>query len=203
MCSTLVYFGLAVVHPFISSTTGEVTCSPTQAMAVYIVYSAYAAFSTLGEMAIIAGMRAVLKSGAGLGAPSCNRYLQAKWFQGQLASLVSFIHFGFIASNIVCLYTGGEDVRGAEGELDLGVHKVLSKMDDSKKDRAVAVPKVPARAVIATISFVLGLVAVPLLFASHIRRVRYIWQYLKPQPEVHRLLPNTSRNSQLAWLCNF
>jgi hypothetical protein len=65
MLSAAVYFALAVVNPFLSSTTGEVSCSPTQALAVYIVYGAYAAFGTIGEIAIVAGMRRVLKTDSG------------------------------------------------------------------------------------------------------------------------------------------
>lgn len=27
--------------------------------------------------------------------------------------------------------------------------------------------------------------------------------YISPQPHIHQIMPNTVRNSQLAWLCNF
>ena len=33
---------------------------------------------------------------------------------------------------MVCIYTGGSDVRQAETELDVGVHKVVAKLDDAE-----------------------------------------------------------------------
>ena len=39
---------------------------------------------------------------------SCNRYVIAKWLQGQLANLCTFVHLCFIASAAVCFRTGAE-----------------------------------------------------------------------------------------------
>lgn len=50
-------------------------------------------------------------------------------------------------------------------------------------------------AALATVSSVLAVIAIPILLASHWRRVRYIWEFLPASPEVHRLLPNAHRNT--------
>ena len=198
----MIYLALAILLPFIASTTGDVACSQVQAMAVYGTYCGYVAFSTLGEIGIIAGMRSILKSDSGSGTPSCNRYLHVKWLQGQLASLTTFIHIGFVASTVVCLYTGRDGVDGLAAAADEGLHKLEANVDDAQ-GKQMAVVKVSTDALIEGLSSTLALIAAPLLLASHCRRVKYIWQFLWPQPEVHRLLPHTHRNSQLAWLCNF
>ena len=175
----MIYLALAILLPFISSTTGDVVCSQVQTMAVYGTYCGYVAFSTLGEIGIIAGMRSILKSDSGSGTPSCNRYLHVKWLQGQLASLATFIHVGFIASTLVCLYAGGDGGDGLIAGVDEVLHEVEAGLDrahDGVKGVAqVAVAKVPTAAWIEGLSSVLALIAAPLLLASHCRRVKYIW----------------------------
>lgn len=171
--SMMIYLALAILLPFISSTTGDVACTQVQAMAVYGTYCGYVAFSTLGEIGIIAGMRSILKSDSGSGTPSCNRYLHVKWLQGQLASLTTFIHIGFVASTVVCLYTGRADALAAE--LDEGLHKLESKMDDAQRLQHMAVAKVSTDALLEGLSSALALIAAPLLLVSHCRRVKYIW----------------------------
>jgi hypothetical protein len=32
--------------------------------------------------------------------------------------------------------------------------------------------------------------------------VKLIWEYRSPHPEIHKIMPNTYRNIQLAWICN-
>lgn len=71
----ILYFMLAILHPFISSTTGKVSCDPVQAMTVYVAYHTYVLISTIAELGIITKMKMVLKSDSGLGTLSCNRYL--------------------------------------------------------------------------------------------------------------------------------
>jgi hypothetical protein len=171
----MIYLALAILLPFISSTTGDVACSQVQAMAVYGTYCGYVAFSTLGEIGIIAGMRSILKSDSGSGTPSCNRYLHVKWLQGQLASLTTFIHVGFVASTVVCLYTGRDGVDGLAAELDEGLHKLESKVDNAQGLQHMAVAKVSTDALIEGLSSALALIAAPLLLVSHCRRVKYIW----------------------------
>jgi hypothetical protein len=174
--SMLIYLALAILLPFISSTTGDITCSQVQTMAVYGTYCGYVAFSTLGEIGIIAGMRSILKkSDSGSGTPSCNRYLHVKWLQGQLASLATFIHVGFIASTIVCLYAGGDGVGGLVAELDEDIHKLEAKLDDAQGLQHAAAAKVSTDAFIEGLSSALALIAAPLLLMSHCRRVKYIW----------------------------
>jgi len=175
----MIYLALAILLPFIASTTGDVACSQVQAMAVYGTYCGYVAFSTLGEIGIIAGMRSILKTDSGSGTPSCNRYLHVKWLQGQLASLTTFIHVGFVASTVVCLYTGRDGVDGLVAVADEGLHKLQSNSFSPKMDDAQGVPHgstdVSTDALIEGLSSALALIAAPLLLASHCRRVKYIW----------------------------
>jgi len=51
-------------------------------------------------------------------------------------------------------------------------------------------------------SILLAIASLTVLIFSNIRRVKLIWEYKTPQPEVHRLMPNTYRNIQMAWICN-
>lgn len=174
----MIYLALAILLPFISSTTGDVVCSQVQTMAVYGTYCGYVAFSTLGEIGIIAGMRSILKSDSGSGTPSCNRYLHVKWLQGQLASLATFIHVGFIASTLVCLYAGGDGGDGLIAGMDEVLHAYEANIKQQQHGpgvEQVAVAKVPTAAWIEGLSSALALIAAPLLLASHCRRVKYIW----------------------------
>ena len=71
----VVYFIVGILHPFLSSTTGKVTCNPVQPITVYAVYHTYVLVSTIAELGIITKMKMVLKSDSGSRAISCNRYL--------------------------------------------------------------------------------------------------------------------------------
>ena len=53
------------------------------------------------------------------------------------------------------------------------------------------------------LSLLLAVITVIILVGSNVRRVRYIWFFLRAQPGVHKLLPHAFRNTQIAWLCNF
>lgn len=114
--------------PFVMAATGPASCAPMQSYVVYGGYLGYIALSSCAEGAILASLRKVLKPETGVGPLVCNRYLHAKWWQGQLASLVTFIHIGFLASAIRCLRVGGhglvaelkeleESIKTAAGEL--------------------------------------------------------------------------------------
>jgi len=52
------------------------------------------------------------------------------------------------------------------------------------------------------ISIILAVFALFIIVDSTYRRIKRIGAFLRPQPTVHKLLPNAFRNTQLAWLCN-
>jgi hypothetical protein len=43
-------------------------------------------------------------------------------------------------------------------------------------------------------STLLTIASLTTLVLSNLRRVKLVWEYKTPQPEVHRLMPNTYRN---------
>lgn len=90
------------------------------------------------------------------------------------------------------------DTKAAEGAIAAEAGAVAAAVE-----HYVAEHLGTASAALTTVSSVLVAVAIPILLASHWRRIRYIWEFLPASPEVHRLLPNAHRNTQLAWLCNF
>ena len=45
------------------------------------------------------------------------------------------------------------------------------------------------------ISLVLAVLAAIILVGSNVRRVSYIWRFLRAQPGVHKLLPHAFRNT--------
>ena len=49
----------------------------------------------------------------------------------------------------------------------------------------------------------LAICASMVLISGNYKKVKMIIEYIKPQPEIHQIMPNTVRNAQLAWLCNF
>ena len=100
--SMLLYFALAIVLPFVISFIGPSTCSPMDSLIVYGAYCGFVAVSTLAECGILVSLRSVLRTDTGAGSLSCNRYLYAKWWQGQLANLDTFVHVGFVASALRC-----------------------------------------------------------------------------------------------------
>lgn len=103
IASMLLYFALAIVLPFVISFTGPPKCSPMESLIVYGAYCGFVAVSTLAEGGILVSLRSALKTETGAGSLSCNRYLYAKWWQGQLANLDTFVHVGFVASALKCL----------------------------------------------------------------------------------------------------
>ena len=167
--------------------------------------------STFGEMAIISGMKRVVNAEQ-KSAVSCNRYVIAKWLQGQLANLCTFVHLCFIASAVDCFRTGADTVTAEldylRGAADHELHKVdaaMNKAAGTTMAKAVdptAQERLSNRALMVGLSAALALLAVPVFVGSHYKRVKYVWKSIKLQPTVHRLLPNAYRNSQLAWLCN-
>lgn len=104
IASMLLYFALAIILPFIISFVGpnKDKCSPMESLIVYGAYCGFVALSTLAEGGILVSLRSALKTETGAGSLSCNRYLYAKWWQGQLANLDTFVHVGFVASAIRC-----------------------------------------------------------------------------------------------------
>ena len=207
----LSYFVFALAFPLIFTNVGRVACSPASPMAVYGTYCAYILMSTFGEMAIISGMKRVVNAEQ-KSAVSCNRYVIAKWLQGQLANLCTFVHLCFIASAGDCFRTGADTVTAELDYLRGGFDKDLHRVDAAiNKDNGTAMVKavdptaqarISNRALMVGLSSALALLAVPVVVGSHYRRVKYVWKSIKLQPTVHRLLPNAYRNSQLAWLCN-
>ena len=51
-------------------------------------------------------------------------------------------------------------------------------------------------------SVLLAIASLTTLVVSNLRRVKLIWEYRSPHPEIHKIMPNTYRNIQLAWICN-
>jgi len=151
---------------------------------------------------------------------SCNRYVIAKWLQGQLANLCTFVHLCFIASAVDCFRTGADnftaeldylkseadhEFKELQQKADAALYKAeygtMAKTTPSHYDTDPTA-KVSKRALMVGLTSVLAVMAGIVLLASHYKRVKYVWKSIKLQPTVHRLLPNAYRNSQLAWLCN-
>lgn len=101
----LLYFALAIVLPFVIGFTGPTTCglTPTEFWIIHGAYCGFVVLSTVAEGGILIALRKALKTETGAGPLACNRYLYAKWWQGQLASLDTFVHIGFVATGIRCL----------------------------------------------------------------------------------------------------
>lgn len=51
-------------------------------------------------------------------------------------------------------------------------------------------------------SIMLAIASLTTLVFSNLRRVKLIWEYRNPRPEIHKIMPNTYRNIQFAWICN-
>lgn len=51
-------------------------------------------------------------------------------------------------------------------------------------------------------SIMLAIASVTTLVLSNLRRIKLIWDYRLPHPEIHKIMPNTYRNIQFAWICN-
>jgi len=112
------YACVGIVFPILYSNLGKVHCTPVDSLQIYGLYGLYVLVSTLCEMYIIQGMKKFLKRGE----VTCNRYIIMKWFQGQLANLVSFVHICFIASTLDCLRTGDDNLYAFADKLDAELH---------------------------------------------------------------------------------
>lgn len=192
------YFVLGIALPFILSATGPGGCAPMQSLVVYGAYCGYIALSTAAEGAILSSLRKVLKPETGVGPLACNRYLHAKWWQGQIASLATFVHVGFLASAVSCLRAGshGHGLVAELKELEESIAAAATKLyRDEEKAVVSAATSEDAAALLAPLSIVLAVITAPILIMSHYRRVRLLWEFRKPAPTVHRLLPNAYRNS--------
>jgi hypothetical protein len=53
------------------------------------------------------------------------------------------------------------------------------------------------------VSSILAIISTPILVISNIRRIYWTGKNFQKHPDVHKLLPNMQRNTQLAWLLNF
>lgn len=117
-CCTMLYVCVGIIWPIVYSNIGVVVCAPVNSFQIYGLYGLYVLVSTLCEAYIIQGMKNFLKRGE----VTCNCYVILKWFQGQLASLVSFVHICFIASTLDCLRTGDDNLYAFADELDRSLH---------------------------------------------------------------------------------
>jgi hypothetical protein len=98
----VVYFSIGAILPFLASFLGQNECS---SVSPYYVYGAYGWFfltSTIIELAVLLILRQAMRIDGKSMLPF-NRYLFAKWFQGQFSNFVYFMHFCYVASALVCL----------------------------------------------------------------------------------------------------
>ena len=75
----------------------------------------------------------------------------------------------------MCLYTPGADLDVVAKELDAGLQKLDNRMDNALVKKKNVVPEISTNDIIATFSFALAILAIPLLVVSHCRRSKYIW----------------------------
>ena len=88
---------------------------------------------------------------------------------------MNFIHIGFVASTVVCLYTPSRDTDVLVAEADAGLQELANRIDDAANKTKVDAPTITADELIAGSSFILAVFTIPLLIVSHCRRIKYIW----------------------------
>jgi len=135
-----------------------------------MVYGGFIVMSTLIEFALLSSLRKVLVN------PETeetmlpyNRYLIGKWCQGQLANFVTFMHFCFVASALVCLTSEKSETETPKAGSDL--------IDEN------------TQAILSMISSVLAIIALPILVVSNVRRTIFTCKNIQSQPHIHKLLP--------------
>jgi hypothetical protein len=153
-----------IVFPILHSNVGEIKCSPVKSLHIYGLYGLYVLVSTLCEIHIIQGMKKFLKRGE----VTCNRYIIMKWFQGQLASLVSFVHICFIASTLDCFRIGDDNLYAFADELDAELHVLDKKLQTDLthlSDLRDVDPKHPiaGREILVSISSFLAILTIPIV----------------------------------------
>lgn len=196
----VVYFSIGAILPFLASFLGQDECS---SVSPYYVYGAYGWFfltSTIIELAVLLILRQAMRIDGKSMLPF-NRYLAAKWLQGQFSNFVYFMHFCYVAAALVCLKQKGVLESLAEGIARQAAHARGVGLQGEGEDPATA--GTAGQEVMKIMSSILAIIATPILVISNVRRVYWIAKNFKKQPEIHKLLPNMQRNMQLAWLLNF
>lgn len=179
------YFCIGMLLPFLASFLGKEECSSVSPSYVYMAYAIFAFLSTAVEIGVLVILRKAMTFDGQSMLPF-NRYLFAKWLNGQFANFVYFMHFCYVASALMCLTESG------------GVDAALTSAEASEDD-----PLKKGQMIMKVISSILSIIAAPILLISNVRRVYFTGKNFKKHPDVHRLMPNMQRNMQLAWLLNF
>ena len=145
--------------PFLASFTSIVSvpeCSSVSPLYVYAAYCGYILFSTSVEFGILINLKKSLVSDTD--PLPLNSYLFVKWCQGQLSAFVTFMHFCFVASALMCL------VKQDGGSLDgIEEHLMEEALEEQAKGKALEL-----------VSSVLAIIAMPILVFSNTRRTMYI-----------------------------
>ena len=174
--SLFIYFMIGIALPFIAAVLGPDECSSVSPMYVYAAYGAFMVFSALIEMSVFIILKKSLKVD-GISMMPCNRYVFGKFLQGQLANLVYFLHFCYVAQALICL-NSKEGANQLEHELshlnvDLklgqGIQSALLGVDLTPSESAMQ----QSQEILKIVSSVLAIIAAPILFMSNIRRVIY------------------------------
>jgi hypothetical protein len=96
--------------PFLASFLGEPECSSVSPLYVYAAYLGFIVFSSSVELGVLITLKKVLVIQGNDNVLPFNRYLLAKWCQGQLSNFVTFMHFCYNASALICLTIEGHTV---------------------------------------------------------------------------------------------
>ena len=110
--------------PFLAAFLLEPVCSSVSPLYVYAAYAGFIVFSSSVELGVLITLKKALVVKGKENALPFNRYLLAKWCQGQLSSFVTFMHFCFNASALICLKQSGEILE--DGQVLHTVSSVLA-----------------------------------------------------------------------------
>ena len=112
-----------------------------------------------------------------------NRYIFAKWYQGQFTNCVYFLHFCYVSAALMCLNESG----GIEASINDAKPVLGPSVGGTAKGDTEMVMKI--------MSSILAIIATPILVLANARRTFWTFKNFKKQPDVHKLLPNMQRNT--------
>jgi hypothetical protein len=112
----IIFTSVAMILPFLASFLGKEECSSVSPLYVYAAYGGFIIVSTAVECGILMILRKAMTFDGQKMLP-LNRYLFAKWFQGQFANLVYFLHFCYVSAALMCLQESGGAEASSAAEL--------------------------------------------------------------------------------------
>jgi hypothetical protein len=98
-----------MILPFVFAPADTSSCSTMLPIVVYAGYCGFMVLSSTIEAVIYFGLKNNLKLSSGSSILSCNRYLLAKQWQGQLNNLNTYVHICYFVAMFRCSFANPEE----------------------------------------------------------------------------------------------